>query len=110
MKHIFDETEKAVRVTASYEKFDGDFAKWKESFYMIWRYQLTWNFAYEITLKESRRGVFVDLLVKPAYKSNVADMMEDLGYKEVLYDDERVGVIYRYDNNMPDDIEYIIAE
>ena len=109
-RRIFDETEKAIRVTASYEKFDGDLAKWKESFYTIWRYQLTWSFAYEVNLNESRRGVFVDLLIKPAYRKNVEDMMDDLGYKEVQYDDERVGVIYRYDNDIPDDIDHIIAE
>ena len=109
-RRVFDEIEKAVRVTANYGNFDGDIAKWKESFYMIWRYQLTWSFAYEITLNESRRGVFVDLLIKPAFKNDVAGMMEDLGYKEVQFSDERVGVIYRYDNDIPSDIDYIFAD
>ena len=99
--------EKACRITSSLEAFDGGTQKWKESFYMLFRYQMTWGFAYEITVRESRRsGVLVDLLVKSAYKTNILNTMEDLGYRDISVSDENVGIV----DNTTADIDTFVGE
>lgn len=99
--------ENAVRITAKLDDFDGDSAKWRDSFYMLFRYQMTWDFAYEITVRESRRsGVFVDMLIKPAYRENILETMDDLGYKKANAFEEKVGIVDNYDA----EIDTFVAE
>lgn len=58
------EHEDAIRVTAHFEDFDGSLEDWKETWYTLWRYQMTFSFAYEIALQHARHnGVYVDMLV-----------------------------------------------
>lgn len=95
-----------------------DFAKdsgndWKNSFYELWRYQMTWDFAHEIKAHEVHDGdVCVSMLIKDAYKANVLDMMEYLGYRNVRIDSEHLGVIQTYDIDVPegDDMFTIITD
>ena len=99
--------EKAIRITAKLDDFDGDSIKWRNSFYMLFRYQMTWDFAYEITVRESRRsGVFVDMLIKPAYRENILETMDDLGYKKANVSEENVGIVDNYDA----DVDTFVAE
>ena len=99
MAKIYDEKKTAIRMTSHLEDFNGDSSEWKKSFYEVWRYQLTWDFAYEIALRESRRfGVFIDMLVKEAYKQNALDMLENLGYRNVTTSEENVGVVWEFEH------------
>ena len=88
------EVEEAVRITSPFESFDGDLEKWKDAFYQVWRFQLTWSFAYEIALKETRSaGVYLSMLVKPKYKSGILEVLDDLGYRDIHTYAENVGVL-----------------
>lgn len=98
--------EKAFRFTASFERFDGNVETWKNAFYEVWRHQLTYNFAYEIELRENRSGVFLSMLVREAYKEQ-AEGLSELGYHFSI-DEETAGVINDYD--LPDDVECIFVE
>lgn len=103
----------AVRVEAEFQNFDGDVAKWKDSFYQIWRYQMTWDFAYSIDLIERRRtGVTLRMLVRKAYMPQVRDMLNDLGYRDIKEDSEHVGIVQLYDINVPEaeDLFEVFAE
>ena len=108
MKKVYDEKKPALRIVAHYENFDGGIERWKDSFYILWRYQLTWDFAYRIDVRESRkRGVYVDLLIQPAYKDTLLETMDDLGYKDIQTDETFVGLIDAYDIG---DIEELILD
>lgn len=86
--------EDAVRVTATYKDFNGDLLTWKNAFYELWRYQLTYSMAYKLAVRESNKsGVFVDILVRPAYKDNLVETMRDLGYRNMTVYDEKVGIV-----------------
>ena len=96
---IYDEKKTAIRMTAHYQDFEGQIEKWKDSFYMVWRYQMTWDFAYEIAVRDSRRyGVFIDILVKEAFKKDALKMLEDLGYRNVETSEENVGVVWEFEH------------
>lgn len=111
MAKMYDEKRKAVRVTAYLDDFDGNVAKWKESFYMVWRYQLTWSFAYSIDLRESRaKGVFIDLLIKPEYKNHLLETMEELGFMNVRADDVLVGIVDASEHDELLEIEELVLD
>ena len=95
--------ENALRITATLEDFNGTVSEWKIAFYELWRYQMTWHFAYEISVIDSRNsGVFVLLKCKPAYKKNILETMESLGFKNINCEDEEIGAIECTD--FPDDM------
>lgn len=97
MKKLFDTT-KARFIRAYLNDFDGDLEKWKDSFYQLWRYQLTWDFAYKLELAETRSaGVHVSMLIKPAYENQVLDTMESLGYCNIRNNEDSVAVVHSYD-------------
>jgi len=97
--------EDAVRVTASLEAFDGDVQKWKLMVYEVFRYQMTWDFAHRIDLRDYRDGgVYIIILCKPAYEKNIINTMKDLGFADVKAEHENVGVIECTD--LPDDMLY----
>ena len=105
MSDIVIEKEKAILVEAKQEDFDGDTEWWRNSFYTIWRYQMTWDFAHSIKVDERRSsGVYVRLLIKPVYKEDVLGMMEDLGYRNVTTEDCNVAFISSYDVQNVEDI------
>ena len=100
--------EKALLVTASIKNFDGDVQEWREAFYELWRHQMTWGFAYNISVIDGREGVFVDMVIKPAYREAVANTLESLGYRKVQITDCSVGLIPCTDVDNKDlDIEHI---
>lgn len=105
--------EDAYRVTAWYKDFDGDLAKWKEAYYDLWRWQMTYTYAHEINVHEVHSGdVIVSLLVKPEYKDNVLRTMEGLGYKRVKCSEESVGLVPLYDVDDPavEDVFTVVAD
>lgn len=113
MTKIYDRTAEAIRITSRLDDFDGDVAKWKDAFYELWRYQMTWSFAYKIEVIESGgsyfdRKVFVELVVKEAYKTNALDLMETLGYRNVKTEDIKVGIVNEYKHDLDDIYELIL--
>lgn len=87
-----------LRVRAYISDFDGGHEKWQKSFYMLWRYQMTWDFAYEITVHEVHDGdVCVSMLIKESYKDQLLNTMEGLGYRNVRVEPEHVGIVQSYD-------------
>ncbi len=106
------EVQPAISIMAYLNSFDGDVEKWKDSFYQVWRYQLSWSFAYDIQLEESRRsGVFLRMVIKPEKKSNVLDVLESLGYRNVQVDPENIGVIeYVSDEFLDQFIDVVVVE
>ena len=96
----------AVRFMADYEDFDGDLEKWKDSFYQVWRYQMTQRFAYSINLYERRdTGGYISLLVRKAYRKQTREMLETLWYRKVYEEDELVGTVPLYDIDDPDALD-----
>lgn len=94
----YDEKKTAVRFTARLNDFEGDVQEWKLKFYELWRYQMTWNFAYEIAVRDSAgSGVFVDVVARKAFEKNVMSMMEELGYKNISKEEYQVGLIWTID-------------
>ena len=92
----------AIRIDAEFEDFDGDLAKWKESFYQVWRYQMTWSFAYSIKLIDRRAtGVCLYMLIKKAYLKQTREMLEYLGYKKFTEQNENVGFVPTWDIKDP---------
>lgn len=105
------EKEKAIYITATFKDFDGDAERWKWCFYELWRYQLTFGFAHKISLNESAKdGVFVYMIIRPAYKDNIIETMHDLGYKKVESWDTSIGVLYEEDTDECADIHCYLSE
>lgn len=101
--------EDSFLMTSHFNDFDGDLQKWRNSFYEIWRYQMTWSFAYDIEVTESRsRGVYVRLRVRPSFRHQAEDMLEALGYRNVEVTEEKIGVVETYD--VPEDWWDVVLE
>lgn len=100
------EREKAFRFIAKYEDFDGGLQEWRDAFYEVWRHQLTYSFAYEIELRETRSGVRLSMLVRESYKEQ-AKGLEDYGYHFAI-DEEDAGIISDYD--LPEGVETVVVE
>lgn len=75
---------------------------WKRSFYELWRYQMTWDFAYEIKVHEVHDGdVCVSILARNAFEKQLLDTMEYLGYRNIKTSKENVGIVQLYDIDDP---------
>ncbi len=95
--------EDAAHITARLEEFDGDVAKWKNSVYELFRYDMTYSFAHKIDVGESRKGgVFVSLIIKPAFEESVKETMGDLGFRNLNVYHEDIGTIEC--TELPDDM------
>lgn len=95
--------EDAVFISAGLNDFDGDVEKWKDAVYQLFRYNMTFSFAHKIDVCESRKsGVFVSLVIKPAFQENVTETMDGLGFKELKTWHEDIGTIEGTD--LPDDM------
>lgn len=111
MAKILDRRESAIRITAHFNEFDGNLDKWKDSFYQVWRYQLTWSFAYSIKLNESRKhGVYIDLLIIPSYREPLLETMESLGYRDIALNTEFVGIVDAYGHKELEGIEEVVLD
>ena len=91
-----------MRIETDLEDFDGTVQQWKDAFYQIWRYQMTWDFAYSIKVAERRStGVYISMLIKKAYREQVKELLSDLGCKKISESDEHVGIVETYDIDDP---------
>lgn len=95
----------ALQAVAHLRDFDGDVQQWKNAFYELWRYQMTWSFAHEIIVQESRaNGVFVRVTFNRTYEGVLTSTMENLGYRDIKID----GVVIGWtDDGIEFDGEYI---
>lgn len=107
---VYDEKIEVLEVRAYLNDFEWGVEEWKKSFYELWRYQLTWEFAYRFDLKENRNGVYVDMLIKKAYRANVLDTMEALGYRNVMVSEEAVGIIDSFNHDELADVEDVFID
>lgn len=100
--------EEAVRVQSHLNDFSGMGSEWKYAVYQLFRYNMTWGFAHRIDVKEGRsRGVYVDMLINPAYEEQLKETMDGLGFKNTVCTKEKIGQIIGYD--LPEDtmIDYV---
>ena len=106
------EVQEALRVTSYFKSFDGDLDRWKDSFYQLWRLQLTFSFAHQIALYETRSGgVYVSLLIDPKYEEDVLVNMEGLGYRDIRTCPEHLGVVaYTSDKFLDQYIDVVVVE
>lgn len=104
--------ENAVRITTDIEDFNGDVMGWKLSFYDIWRFQMTWDFAYEIKVHETRKGVRISILCKPDFKGDAVNMLEGFGCKNIKTEAEDVGIVdlLDVDNLMVNNVSAVIID
>lgn len=101
---------KAIRMVTYLKDFKGgDVNTWRNSFYEVWRYQMTWGFAYRIELQESRaNGVYLLIDSRLGYKQNVLDMLDDLGYGRVDTHDVTAGVFDELELDI--DIDFVTED
>ena len=86
--------EDAVTIETYLDDFNGSVQEWKLAFYEVWRYQMTYSFAYKIRVGERHGGaVYMSLLVKPAFKKDILETLKGLGCGKITVDAEKVGVI-----------------
>ena len=108
---MYDKKKKAIRICSRFRDFDGDVEKWKISFYELWRLEMTWSFAYRITVEESRAsGVFVSLLIREVYKDNLIETMTGLGYGNIISYEEDIGEVDAYEHDELEDIVELVLE
>lgn len=108
--NTWDEKKKALVVEAELSDYGGD--DWRGAFYELWRYELTWGFAYKLELCERRSGVYVKAVIKEAYRRNVEETMDALGYKNLTITETNVGIVYALDRDDMDEegVEYLQVE
>ena len=107
---MYDEKKRCLKIQARYEDFDGSHEKWMSSFYEIWKYQLTRNFAWKIELLERVDGVLVSMNIKPEFADNVKAMMESLGYRNMEISKMYVGIINEVKHDELYDVDLITTE
>ena len=71
---------------------------------------MTWSFAHKIEVRDSRKGVFLDMLIKPAYRKQLLETMEDLGYKKISENTEFIGEVFALEHDELEDITELVLE
>ena len=105
------ERDDVTMIRAKLSDFGGSVEKWKDAFYEICRYQMTWDFAYDIKLWSTRSGdVVLVMYVKHAYLDHVTELMQDLGYGVLEKTDAKVGLVDRYSGNVDAEADLLILE
>ena len=110
---LYAEKEKVVEIRSSLADFAGDTQAWKLAFYELWRYELTYSFAYRLRVWEySNKTVDVQILARPGYKDAIISTMKSLGYRNIKVENCAVASISPYDGDMEDqdDIEAAVIE
>jgi hypothetical protein len=86
--------EDAVYITSCLNDFDGGVQKWKNAVYDMFRWDMTYSFAYKIDVIESRSsGVFILLICRPKFEESIVATMEDNGFRNIKVRHEDVGHI-----------------
>ena len=95
--------EEAVTIYAYWKDFDGDIQKWKNSIYEMFCWDMTCGYAHDILVYESNKcGVYIRLIIKPAFEDAVLGTMDSLGFKELKVTHDGVGAIECTD--LPEDM------
>lgn len=106
---FYGEKIKAIEIKAAYEDFDGGDEKdraWQYAFYQMWRYQLTYDFAYEIKVNEySDNTLDMIMIIRPSYKDAAVKTMRRYGYRNIRVRDCKVLEISHYDGDMENEYE-----
>ena len=69
-------------------------AEWKNAWYELWRYQMGYQFAYNMELIDNRKsGVFVRILCKEAFADVLIRTMTAIGYRGIESSVDTIGVI-----------------
>lgn len=98
---FYGEAEEALKIRAPYEDFNGGDQEWQLAFYQLWRYQLTFEFAYSLKVWEySDNTLAVVMVVRPAYKNALLSTMQSLGYRNVKTEECKALEISPYDGDM----------
>lgn len=103
----------AVRIETDLNDFAGNVEEWKKAFYEVWRYQMTYDFAYNIRVSERREsGVYMSMLVKKAYAEQTKELLKHLGCQKITEWGEHVGIVQLYDIDTPEakDMFEVFAE
>ena len=109
--NVYDNKVKGIEVRTKLSDFDGNVEKWKYNFYEIWRYQMTWSFAYEIRVHELHGGdVELLIIAKPSYKENILSMLEGLDYKNVIVEDISIGEVWYFEYSELESIDFLSME
>ena len=96
-KKLYVSAKKAYRVEAKFADFDGELSAWKETFYNMWRWQMTYDYAYSIKVDERRSsGVYFCAIIKTSFKDDVVDALETYGCKNVTVEDCLVASVDMY--------------
>lgn len=86
--------EQYAHIVSHLSDFDGDTQKWKNAVYDLFRWNMTYSYAYKINVNESRsRGVFVCIYCRPKFEEPLLDTMEDLGFRNTKATHEDFGTI-----------------
>ena len=97
--NIIDERIKATEVRAFLSDFDGSVEDWKLKFYELWRWQMTFSFAYKIKVHDVSDGdVCVDMIVKNERLETVLDLMDGYGYQNIRRAEVDVGLIWELEH------------
>ena len=68
--------EDVVCIYANLDNFDGGLTEWKDSIYQLFRYNMTFDFAHRIDVREGREnGVYVYLVIRPAFQESLMNTM-----------------------------------
>lgn len=82
---------------------------WKYSIYELYRYQLSFEYAYSINIRETRRsGVYVMLVIKPAFNTSVLGLLETLGFTNIETENTKTAIIDGYE--LPENVDAIEIE
>lgn len=86
--------EDVVCIYANLDNFEGGLAEWKDSIYQLFRYNMTFDFAHRIDVREGRKnGVYVYLVIRPAFQESLMNTMDELGFKNPIVTHEEIGAI-----------------
>jgi len=98
VKNLVAEIADAVEIKAWYKDFGGTLDEWKDAFYQVWRYQLTYEFAHEIKVLETRSsGVYFNIICKPCFKDDCLELLKSLKCNNIIVDPCLCGSVSAYD-------------
>ena len=111
MGRILDTKTQTTTFTALFGDFAGELDRWRSSFYELWRYQMTFHFAYEINLREDiKYGVYVEVVPRPQFVDETMKWMTELGYQNIRTAETTVGEIWSLDHEDLRDVDTVAVE
>jgi len=94
MKIDYAEKAKAVSLVAHGRDFDGDEQKWRDAYFHLLQWKMTWSLCYELDMNWSRKnGTFVRVVVKPDIAERLKEDMEEYGYRNISVDNITIELV-----------------